>query len=141
MYKHVQPVFFKNGIFYANSSTQSKDIVDGTSKVFLLGETKYARHEVASGANALFWDSSFNPGTGAEPTGHTAALNAINSSTHDPSKSTDWGIFTSTFGSNHPGGCQFAMADASVRFVSQNIALDVYRLLGQRAYGGVKSLE
>jgi prepilin-type N-terminal cleavage/methylation domain-containing protein len=133
--------FFKNGIFFAESATRIKDITDGTSKVFLLGETKYARHPAADLANSLSWDSAMTPGAGAEPSGHTAAVNAINSSTHDPAKTISWGVFTSTFGSNHPGGCHFVMADASVRFLSQDIALDVYRRLGERDSGEAKSLD
>ncbi len=133
--------FFKNGIFYAESAIRIKDITDGTSKVFLLGETKYARHPSGGLGNSLSWDSTFNSGSGAEPSGHTAAVNAINSSTHDPAKSTAWGVFTNTFGSNHPGGCHFAMADASVRFLSENMALDVYRRLGERDSGEGKVLE
>ena len=37
------------------------------------------------------------------------------------------------FGSNHPGGCHFAMADGSVRFFSQLMDVDVYRQLAVRA--------
>lgn len=69
-----------------------------------------------------------------------AAMDGINSSTHNPALSLDYGVFTRTFGSNHQGGCHFSMADASTRFISQNILLDVYRLLGQRASGEAKSL-
>ena len=31
------------------------------------------------------------------------------------------------FKSNHPGGVQFAMVDASVRFIRSTIALGIYR--------------
>jgi prepilin-type N-terminal cleavage/methylation domain-containing protein len=133
--------FFRNGIFYANSATRLKDITDGTSKVFLLGETKYARHKDGDANSSLSWASGINVGVAAEPSGMAAAMDGINSSTHNPARSVDYGVFTRAFGSNHPGGCHFSMADASTRFISQNIQLDVYRLLGQRASGEVKAFD
>ena len=39
--------------------------------------------------------------------------------------------------SNHPGGVSLAMADGSVRFVSQSIARSVWRAIGSRAGGEV----
>jgi prepilin-type processing-associated H-X9-DG protein len=34
------------------------------------------------------------------------------------------------FGSMHPGGAHFAMGDASVRFLNENMNLAIYRTLG-----------
>ncbi len=133
--------FFRNGVLYDNSATRLKDITDGTTKVFLLGETKYARHKDGNADVSLSWASGINVAAGAEPSGLTAAMEGINSSTHNPALSIDWGVFTRVFGSNHPGGCHFAMADASTRFVNQDILLDVYRLLGQRGSGDVKTFD
>ncbi len=41
-----------------------------------------------------------------------------------------WVAMTSTFGSFHPGGCHFLLADGSVHFVSDDIGLNVYRSTG-----------
>lgn len=41
------------------------------------------------------------------------------------------------FGSYHVGGAQYAMGDGSVRFISENIDLNLYRALGTRAGGEV----
>jgi prepilin-type processing-associated H-X9-DG protein len=41
------------------------------------------------------------------------------------------------FTSNHSGGCQFAMTDGSVRFISDSISLTVFRALGTRNLGEV----
>ena len=42
-----------------------------------------------------------------------------------------------SFGSYHVGGAQYTLADGSVRFISENIDLGVYRALGTRAGGEV----
>jgi hypothetical protein len=39
------------------------------------------------------------------------------------------------FGSHHPNGCQFAMADASVKYVKQNIDLNTYKFLSSINHG------
>jgi prepilin-type processing-associated H-X9-DG protein len=43
------------------------------------------------------------------------------------------------FGSFHPGGCHFALADGSVRFVHETIDINLYRRLGQKADGELMS--
>jgi hypothetical protein len=42
-----------------------------------------------------------------------------------------------SFGSYHVGGAHFTMGDGSVRFISENIDLQLYRNLGSRAGGEV----
>ncbi len=39
------------------------------------------------------------------------------------------------FGSQHPGGCQFAMTDGSVRFVPETIEMRVYLAIASRDGG------
>ncbi len=46
-----------------------------------------------------------------------------------------------SFGSLHPGGANFAMADGSVRFIKQTIAQPTYHALGTRAGGEVISAD
>jgi prepilin-type N-terminal cleavage/methylation domain-containing protein/prepilin-type processing-associated H-X9-DG protein len=45
------------------------------------------------------------------------------------------------FRSNHPGGCNFAFADGSVKFVKQSVGDPVYQGLGTRAGGEVISAD
>ena len=45
------------------------------------------------------------------------------------------------FGSNHPGGAQFAIADGSVRMVSETVDMDVYRSVASRDGGEPISLD
>lgn len=41
--------------------------------------------------------------------------------------------------SNHPGGCNFAFADGSVKFIKDSVSMQVYESLGTRASGEVIS--
>jgi prepilin-type N-terminal cleavage/methylation domain-containing protein/prepilin-type processing-associated H-X9-DG protein len=46
-----------------------------------------------------------------------------------------------SFGSLHPGGANFAMADGSVRFIKETISQQPYQALGTRAGGEVVSAD
>jgi prepilin-type processing-associated H-X9-DG protein len=41
--------------------------------------------------------------------------------------------------SNHPGGCNFAFSDGSVRFIKDSIDMSIYEALGTRNGGEVIS--
>lgn len=40
-----------------------------------------------------------------------------------------------SFGSQHPGGCHFTLGDASVKFLQQNIDLNIYKALASMGAG------
>jgi len=138
--------FYDNGIFFNNSKIRTKDILDGTSHVALIGETKYAAHQdwtaatrtthPPNGRPHMSWDSSLRPWTDfSMPLGLCATTNGINSSFRDPAVQEDYAGPTSTFGSNHRGGAMFATADGATVFVSESIDLALYRRFGQRSSG------
>ncbi len=137
--------FFYNGLFFNNSGTRIGDIRDGTTNVIMLGETESAPgSNVGSNTFAGTWASSFRtagnvPGSACGgssasgscsiPTGLCATMNPIN--TPSPGD-LNW---PTTFGSDHPGGCMFALGDGSVHFLSESIDLATYRSLGIRDDG------
>lgn len=45
-----------------------------------------------------------------------------------------------SFGSNHPGGCNFCLGDGSVAFISENIDLSLYKALASIRHGEVASV-
>ncbi|QDV54447.1 DUF1559 domain-containing protein [Rosistilla oblonga] len=133
-------VFFVNGILYANSSSKFRDVTDGTTNTFLVGETKY--HLTEAGTVSTFylsWASSIRLGTGGtmpHPVTLAGTYEPINSRIPTgsvPKGNTDSRTgYSRLFGSFHPGGCNMLMADASVNFVSETMDLNIYRQLGIR---------
>jgi prepilin-type N-terminal cleavage/methylation domain-containing protein/prepilin-type processing-associated H-X9-DG protein len=131
-----QRVFFQNGIIYTNSKTRIADVLDGTSNVFLIGETRYVPQPNMRGdtfhagwASGLKADNAFGV-----PLTFAAAVLQINAQKEcAPGVADCFNFVSRLFGSNHPGGCHFGMADGSVRYMNQNINVDVYRSIAVRA--------
>ena len=140
-------LFFNNGVLYVRSKTQFRDITDGTSKTFMVGESKYMPTEPAmwttgacGGTNGYFgWASGMH--TSSSNTAHpvTMAAMVIGINPNDT-----YGGLTQTkeclsrmFGSLHPGGCNFTLADGSVRFVSETTSISLLQDLAVRNDGDV----
>ena len=111
--------FALQGILGGNNSWKKmRDITDGTSNTFLLGELSW------NNANCYrTWVRGGAGGTnGAIPTSKNV-INPINLTRYNGSN-----LFNDvSFGSQHPGGCNFALADGSVTFVQESINMDVYK--------------
>ena len=141
-------LMFNNGIFFVNSEVRARDLADGSSKVYMLAESKY--QPVRSGAEASGWanyEEDFFTWAGAirasgvvgdcctGTTTITHAVDGINSSDYDPAKWLDYESVTRGFGSFHPGGCHVTMADGSVHFLDEYMDLQIYRDLAAREDG------
>jgi prepilin-type N-terminal cleavage/methylation domain-containing protein len=114
--------FTGNGIFYHNSEITFRDIRDGLSHTFIVGER--------SSALAL------STWVGA-PTEDDCGSGMILGSAFDPPNSL--GFINNpdphNFSSRHSKGTNFCSADGSVRLVDQNIDAAVYKALCTRAAG------
>ena len=125
------PIDFDNdGCLFLNSNIGHREIQDGASNTILVGEkrrvdeagefgwvagNRSTLRNTGIGINAG-WDLTAEPGRG-----QTASPVVI------PSDTANGG-----FSSAHTGGAQFLLADGSVRFLSENIDMTVFPLLGNR---------
>jgi len=141
-------LFYNNGILHMNSNVKMRDVVDGTSNTFMVGESRWW---FAVGQNTPYgtyftWASSTRNAGGSSHVNVVAgAVDPINSPLVDyfPNQGpyTDHpagigavvGTHTRCFGSWHQGGAHFVLADGSVHFLSENIDLATYRQIAQRA--------
>lgn len=134
-----------SGVMFMNSRTRYEHITDGTTKSFLIGETRYS--QLASGSNwnsgatgcEYTWSSAvYSGGNGFLISGAVAA-NMLNSSC-DP-VTTGCNSITATlssfanFGSFHVAGAHFAMADGSVAWLNDSTSATIIRNLGNSQDG------
>jgi prepilin-type N-terminal cleavage/methylation domain-containing protein/prepilin-type processing-associated H-X9-DG protein len=113
---------------------------DGASKTLLIGEMNF-------GLTNYYWSTckSTNTVKGGETRWAVGYPGVTWASTSAPLNSTtlqtlQYGVFYTeyeSFRSDHPGGVNFAMVDASVRFISQDIDQNVLNALATRSGGEV----
>jgi prepilin-type processing-associated H-X9-DG protein len=112
-----------NGIFYRNSETSFSDVVDGLSNTLMVGER--TSRQAASWEGSATW-------VGAVPGAHRDAARVVGRAGRVPNDIL--GDFAD-FGSWHPFGANFVMADGSVRMISDEIEQATYHALATRAGG------
>jgi prepilin-type processing-associated H-X9-DG protein len=111
-----------NGAFGANGCCRIDDVKDGTSNTLLLGEVAGkgpGTHE------AFFW-------AGGNMLTTLEGINGPHTSVGGTWPTNGMSFYATGFGSWHPGGCNFVLADGSVTFISQNVGQNVLRALTTR---------
>jgi prepilin-type N-terminal cleavage/methylation domain-containing protein len=115
----------KNGIYAEDSKTGFGDIPDGSSNTILTGEAIYYGIGQSRGApGSFFWDPRWfgscrhNAGGRADA---PEALFRIGQRRINPPSFSSNSVKRNAFGSNHPGGATFGLADGSVHFVNESI--------------------
>lgn len=135
-----------DGMFYGCSNTRIRDITDGTSNTLMIGECSTDPGYVKDGQAMDYWLFGA-PSTGgwdcrSGDRGGTEYSEGLGS-TYGPfnarfrSPTTPGVIMELTFGSYHVGGAQFALADGSVRFITENIDESIRHGLGSIRGGEV----
>ena len=108
--------------------TRPRDITDGMSNTFMIGETDFAPQGKASTSYGGVWAFGY--------IGYTWGT------THHPLNRHDWTTTVyGAFRSQHAGGVNFAFCDGSVRLISENIHESVYDGLATREGGEIVSPE
>ena len=134
-----------DGIFYALSKTKISDVTDGLSKTALLGECVVVPSSVASidtrggyfncNYGETWFSTKYQPNTSI---GDGMAV-ITNWPPMAPNGSSPYVLYTRSW---HSGGVNVAMADGSVKFVTNIVDAAVWTAAGSRAGGeSLRSLE
>jgi len=104
-----------------------RDITDGASNTFAVGETDFAPNGKPSTTMGAVWSYGYIYTNGS-------TFTKLNANKRD-SSSAAFGAFRS----QHVGGAHFLMTDGSVHFISENIDFPLYQKLSTRDAGEVAS--
>lgn len=121
---------------YRNWPVSTRDILDGTSNTFMLGETNSPVDNtdrdfpVWTGGRTSRSCSTSEVGSFGRFMDTGYQINKIPANPYVVNNAND--LSRLSFGSFHTGGTHFVMADGAVKFVSENINIGLYRAIGTR---------
>ena len=117
------------GISYSRSLVKMRNVTDGTSKTYLLGEKSLNPDAYANGGSAGDCNCVYG--------GHDWDICRWTNVAYPPLQDSPGAECPEHFGSAHPGGFNMAFCDGAVRAVSYTVDPEVHRRLGNRSDGEV----
>jgi prepilin-type N-terminal cleavage/methylation domain-containing protein len=118
-----------DGIFFVNSTVGFRDVTDGVSTTFFALEVQTSLATGMPGGDRHY---NFSAGADGNPPSDPAEY-LIGTETNDPINSGN----DEAAGSFHVGGTHSLLGDGTVRFLSENIDMTMYRRLSTRAKNDV----
>jgi prepilin-type processing-associated H-X9-DG protein/prepilin-type N-terminal cleavage/methylation domain-containing protein len=110
------------GVMHYNSQVQMREIIDGTSKTFYVGEVDPDQDDVFKTDYPSYCTPSCVVGSMWSNTNHITTFYGINAKDQN-GLSLDWE--KGSINSHHPGGANFLFVDGHVRFFSESVDQDV----------------
>lgn len=129
---------YRDGVFDQNRAYPLAAVTDGTSNTLMFGERYHhdPLFDQIPGESIRDWGWCW---FGAQADVHLSTSVPINYKLPPAAGQLEYEDRVNAFGSGHPGGAQFTLADASVRFISQTTSPLTFRALGTRSGGEVVS--
>jgi prepilin-type N-terminal cleavage/methylation domain-containing protein len=120
----------KNGIFMWAEPRRVPDVRDGLSNTLAMGE--FVHHDINPASDFDQFPGNVRPwilGVGSAPASYSYKVIQYNINSKVERVQNNVGFCHLPMGSFHPGGCYFAIADGSARFISESIPLSLYKAL------------
>ena len=121
-----------HGVLFLNSHVRRLDITDGSSHTLVVGEKRMDNDDLGwmSGTRAALRN------TGLPPNDLRSSASAWPNSASAPADAAPRAVaYVGGFASAHTNGVMTGFADASVRFIAEDIDMQVWQQLGHRADG------
>ena len=134
-----------NGLFVYRYTKRIADVIDGTSNTLGIGEVSDGHlNNTTNTCNGVATTGVTNVNVWSTAARHLHTLrtteNPINSCPGTGITYSNGGLLNGAFMSRHTGGANFALADGSIKFVTQNIDIAIYRAASTIRLGEVAPL-
>jgi prepilin-type N-terminal cleavage/methylation domain-containing protein len=120
-----------DGVFFHNSSIRMRDLTDGSSNTLMVGEHRTDTRSIITAGGEPPWHSTW---VGFVAGGEEATARFLGVSDHTPNHPS---LHMDDYSSWHTGGVHLLMGDGRVRFLTENVSLDLFRGIATRNGGEV----